>query len=180
MSVEEEDPFVVWRSGGRGSASLDLIDLAARALRRTRQSHSLMDEYLTAHYSFRPIVPPTLAIERLAQTGAWLNRISRGFIVKTVLALIEGAQVYRPLRPRDTFLLEAQSRYLHPDGATMRAEARLGSELVATVERIVYAHEVVYDEAFAHEQCERLRYDSDGLRPPEEVSLAHAEVSRAR
>lgn len=122
-----------------------------------------MDEYLTAHYPRRPVVPPTLVLESLAQTGGWLNLISRDFKVKTILVLIEGVRVHRQVRLGDTLFLEVQLLYAHSDGVTVRGEARVDSELVVTVDRIIFAHEVTSEESFAEESRERFRYLSSRL-----------------
>ncbi len=129
---------------------------------------SLMDEYLTEHYTRRPVMPPSLLLESLAQTGGWLNLISSDFGVRIVLALIEGGRIHSQVSPGDVLLLEAHLLYGHVDGATVRAEARVGSRIVASVDRIVFAHERISDNSFAQIQRERFRYVAGGLPLPEE------------
>ena len=114
-----------------------------------------MDEYLASHYPRRPLVPPTLVIECLAQAGGWLNLISRDFGVKTVLGLIEGVRVHRDVRPGEVLSLEVWLEYAHQDGATVRAEARVGRESVMTVERLMFVHQWTTDAEFSRLQRER-------------------------
>jgi len=127
---------------------------------------TLAERFLTEHYARRPIVPATLVIESLAQAGGWLNVISRDFRLKVVLAVVEGVRLGRPVRPGEPLLIEAVMLYAHVDGVTVRGEARVDSETVASVERMVFAHESVEDEAFARTQRERFQYVSGGLRLP--------------
>ena len=122
-----------------------------------------MDPYLTAHYPRLQVVPTTLIIECLAQTGGWLNLISKDFSVKTVLAVCEGVRIRRHVWPGDTLLLEARMLRAHSDGATVYGEARVGSEVVATMERLVLAHEVCTEVAFIQQQRERLQYVNSGI-----------------
>ena len=133
----------------------------ARRLRAVK-SIGQMDGYLTAHYPRRPIVPATLVVEALAQAGGWLNLISRDFGVKTVLGLIEGARVLRPVQPGDVLTLDVDILYVHSDGATVRGQASVGGETVATVDRIVFVHAVEKDEAFRQRQRDYFDYINGG------------------
>jgi 3-hydroxyacyl-[acyl-carrier-protein] dehydratase len=121
-----------------------------------------MDGYLTAHYTHLPIVPSTLVIEALAQAGGWLNLISRDFGVKAVLGLVEGARILRQVQPGDVMTLDVDLLYVHSDGATVRGQARVGDESVATVERIVFIHAVDRDEAFRQRQRAYFHYINSG------------------
>ncbi len=127
---------------------------------------TMMDEYLTAHYQRIPLVPATMVVECLLQAGGWLNLISRDFRVKTVVALIEGVQVHREARPGETLDLEAYLLYGHADGATVRAEARVGPEVIVSIDRVLLAHRETSDEAFIQEQQDRFRYLSGGSLLP--------------
>jgi 3-hydroxyacyl-[acyl-carrier-protein] dehydratase len=119
---------------------------------------SVMDEYLTEHYSYRPRMPATLLLECLAQAGGWLNLASRGFSIRMVLALMEGVRVFRQVKPGDTLTLEVRMLYAHSDGATMQGDARINSDRIATVDRFVFANERVDDEQFVKEQRARFDY----------------------
>ncbi|HBY94867.1 MAG TPA: hypothetical protein DEP84_13070 [Chloroflexi bacterium] len=125
---------------------------------------SIMDEYFTMHYARQPLMPAALVIECLAQAGGWLNIISRDFRVRTVLGLLEEAQIRRPVRAGDLLIVEAQMMYMHVDGATLRGEVRVDSEVVATVGRLVFANETVQDVAFAERQREHFHYVAGGYR----------------
>jgi 3-hydroxyacyl-[acyl-carrier-protein] dehydratase len=119
---------------------------------------SVMDEYLTDHYSYRPMMPATLMIECMAQAGGWLNLASHDFSIRMVLALMEGVHVFRQAKPGDALILEVRMLYAHPDGATMQGEARIDSDRIAMVDRFVFANETVVGDQFAREQRARFDY----------------------
>lgn len=123
---------------------------------------TMADEYFTDHYPRRAIMPATLVVECLAQLAGWLNVASNGFNVTTVLCLIENARIYRQVEPGDGLTLEVSMLYSHRDGVTTRGEARVGSEVVATVDRLVLANQFVNDDSFVRRERERFHYLSGG------------------
>ncbi|MDQ5822894.1 MAG: beta-hydroxyacyl-ACP dehydratase [Chloroflexota bacterium] len=128
---------------------------------------TLADEFLGEHYPRRAIMPPTLVLEALAQAAGWLHLVTQNFNIRMVLALVEGVTYTRPVVPGDELRLEAWTLYTHGGGVTARAEARVGGDLVAAVERLVLAHEEVDDDDFVMQQRERFRYVSGGFVLPE-------------
>jgi 3-hydroxyacyl-[acyl-carrier-protein] dehydratase len=129
---------------------------------------ALSDEYFADHYARRAVMPLTLLVECLAQLAGWLNVASNGFNVTTVLCLVEGVKAYRPVVPGDTLKLEVWMLYAHSDGVTVRAEARVESEVVVTVERIVLANKFANDSEHVRSERERFRYLSGGYPLAEE------------
>jgi 3-hydroxyacyl-[acyl-carrier-protein] dehydratase len=116
------------------------------------RSLGVMDGYFGNHYPHLAVVPLTVLIECLAQAGGWLNVISRDFSVKTVLALVEGVEFHVPAQPGDMLTLDVRMRYQHYEGATMSGQARRGSEVLATVDRLVFAHRWTTDADFIRER----------------------------
>jgi 3-hydroxyacyl-[acyl-carrier-protein] dehydratase len=114
-----------------------------------------MDGYLSSNYYRLPALPATLMLECMAQTGGWLNIVSREFHVKTVMGLIAGVRIHRQAVLGETVFLEAHMLYAHADGATMRARAWVGDETVASVDQFVFLHLWDYDEGFASGQRQR-------------------------
>lgn len=139
---------------------------------------SVMDEYLTDHYAHRPIVPPTMVFESLAQTGGWLNLLTWNFQVKTILVLADRVRVHRRVLPGEPLVLDASYLHAHRDGASIRAAARVGADLVMTVDQIVFAHEVDTDPEFIRQQHERFHYLS-GIRPLKPGELAGRTIPSA-
>jgi 3-hydroxyacyl-[acyl-carrier-protein] dehydratase len=125
---------------------------------------SLAEEYFTDHYSRRALMPVTIIIESLAQVAGWLNLASNNFNVTTVLCLIEGVSINREVRSGDSLLLDVRALYLHPDGMTTRGEVRIGSEVVMTVERMVFANATAGGGEFIERERERFNYLSGGFK----------------
>lgn len=123
---------------------------------------SLMDEYLSEHYSKRPIMPASMLMECLAQTAGWLVQCAHGFNLYLVIVIVEGMRLTRPVRPGETLLLEAHMVHAHRHGATMRAEARIGTELIASADRLVFAYEESPDPSFAPRRRALFDYVSGG------------------
>lgn len=123
---------------------------------------SQMDEYLSDHYARRPVLPASMLLECMAQTAGWLVQCGHGFELYLVIVIVEGLQLHRPVRPGETLLVEAFLDHAHRHGATMRATATIRGETVATVDRLVFAHEVSSDPDFPRRRRELFDYVSSG------------------
>jgi 3-hydroxyacyl-[acyl-carrier-protein] dehydratase len=123
----------------------------------------LAEEYFTDHYSRRAVMPATLVIESLAQVAGWLNLASNNFNVTTVLCLIEGVRITKEVRSGDSLFLDVTALYLHPDGMTTRGEARIGEDVVMTIERMVFANQIAGGGEFIERERERFNYLSGGF-----------------
>ena len=132
------------------------------------KSVTLSEEFLPGHFTLVPVMPPTLAIEALAQLGGWLHIVSREFKAQTLLALIKGVTVRRVITPGDRLLLETWVDFDHKEGATMHAEARVDDEPVVTVERMVFASEFSDSADLVEVRRVDFAYASGGFTPPSE------------
>lgn len=121
---------------------------------------TLADEYFPEHYPRRPVMPGTLIVESLAQLAGWLNITSWEFKADTVMVLLEGIRIHRQVRPGDLLMLEVWMLYSHPDGATIRGEARSDKEVIAAVDRVVFANRKITDEMEIKRKRELFRYYS--------------------
>ena len=101
---------------------------------------SLDGAYFTRHYRRKPVFPPTLIVESIAQAAGWLNFMTHGEAIRTVVALVEGVRFGTPVGPGTVLMLEANIQFLHPGGVTMTGRATLGQAVAATIERIVFAN----------------------------------------
>lgn len=133
--------------------------LAAKAI-------SFDGEYFGLHYQRRPILPATLMIEAIAQAGGWLNFITHDETIRMVVALVEGVKFRRRVSPGEVLTLEATILFLHPGGATMGGQARVGSEVAATVERMVFANQKVDRSVFTPSEMRHYHYIKAGTRTP--------------
>jgi len=118
------DRFIEFESGRR-----------AKALK----SVSLAEEYLHDHFPGYPVMPKSLIIEGLAQTGGLLVCHSSGLKAKVVLAKVPKVVFHGEVVPGDTLTYTVTIEYVHPDGAMVSATCHVGDRLQAEME-IVFAY----------------------------------------
>ncbi len=118
------DKFLEFRSGE-----------FARAIKNL----SLAEEHLHDHYPGYPVMPASLIIEGLAQTGGILVGEASNFQEKVVLAKIPKAEFHGVACAGDQLVYEVTLTDLRAEGAVVQGKAFLQDELLADVE-IVFAH----------------------------------------
>ncbi len=118
------DRFIEFESGRR-----------ARAIKNV----SLAEDHLHDHFPGYPVMPNSLIIEGLAQTGGLLVCEHNHLREKVVLAKVPRARFYLEARPGDTLVYTTTVDYIHKDGAMVTATSHRGAELQAEME-IVFAH----------------------------------------
>ena len=118
------DKFLEFRSGQ-----------FARAIKNL----TLAEEHLHDHFPGYPVMPASLIIEGLAQTGGILVGEAGGFAEKVVLAKIPRAEFYGVACAGDQLIYEVTLTDLRSEGAVVAAKAFLDGELLADAE-IVFAH----------------------------------------
>jgi 3-hydroxyacyl-[acyl-carrier-protein] dehydratase len=100
---------------------------------------SLAEDYLHDHFPGYPMMPNSLVIEGLAQTGGLLVCEHGHFREKVILAKVPKVSFYGPVLPGDTLLYTATIDDIREDGAMVTATSHKGSLLQAEME-IVFAH----------------------------------------
>jgi 3-hydroxyacyl-[acyl-carrier-protein] dehydratase len=100
---------------------------------------SLAEDHLHDHFPGYPLVPNSLVIEGLAQTGGLLICEYNHFSEKVVLAKVPKAEFYCEATPGDTLVYTATAEYIRPEGAMVTATSYKGDVLHAKAE-IVFAH----------------------------------------
>lgn len=118
------DKFLEFRSGQ-----------FARAIKNL----TLAEEHLHDHLPGYPVMPASLIIEGLAQTGGILVGEAGGFVEKVVLAKIPRAEFFGVAVAGDQLIYEVTLTDLRAEGAVVSGKAFLDGELLADVE-IVFAH----------------------------------------
>jgi 3-hydroxyacyl-[acyl-carrier-protein] dehydratase len=118
------DKFLEFRSGQ-----------FARAIKNL----TLAEEHLHDHFPGYPVMPASLIIEGLAQTGGILVGEAGGFAEKVVLAKIPRAEFHGVACAGDQLVYEVTLTDLRSEGAVVAAKAFLDGELLAEAE-IVFAH----------------------------------------
>jgi 3-hydroxyacyl-[acyl-carrier-protein] dehydratase len=117
---------------------------------------TMADGYLVNHYADRPVMPPSILLECLAQVGGDLNLLTRGIEVQTFLIMADGLRVRRLPSPGETILIEVVMDRGQSAGATVRGEVRIGDEVIATLDRMVYVHRVSDDTSYHRRQRRRM------------------------
>ena len=118
------DKFLEFRSGQ-----------FARAIKNL----TLAEEHLHDHFPGFPVMPASLIIEGLAQTGGILVGEAGGFAEKVILAKIPRAEFFGVACAGDQLIYEVTLTDLRSEGAVVDAKAFLNGELLADLE-IVFAH----------------------------------------
>lgn len=118
------DRFLEFESGRR-----------AVALKRISVVEEQMDEYLPG----LPVMPASLIIEGLAQTGGLLVGEHNQFLERVVLAKVTKAEFHFAARAGDTLIYTAVADDIRPTGALCRGTSHCEGQLQAEVE-LVFAH----------------------------------------
>lgn len=118
------DRFVEFESGRRAKAIKNI---------------SLAEEHMHDHFPGYPIMPNSLIVEGLAQTGGLLVCEHGRFQEKVVLAKVPKLRFHCEAVAGDTLLYTATVEYIHADGAMVTATSHKGDVLQGEME-IVFAH----------------------------------------
>jgi 3-hydroxyacyl-[acyl-carrier-protein] dehydratase len=100
---------------------------------------SLAEEHLHDHFPGAPLMPNSLIIEGLAQTGGLLVAEHGGFEERVVLAKVAKARFYFAAVPGDTLEYRVTIEDIHKDGAIVSGTSHVGARLQAEVQ-IFFAH----------------------------------------
>jgi 3-hydroxyacyl-[acyl-carrier-protein] dehydratase len=118
------DRFIEFESGRRAKAIKNI---------------SLAEDHLHDHFRNRPMMPNSLIIEGLAQTGGLLVCEHNKFAEKVILAKIPKVEFFCEAVPGDTLIYTTTIEYLNEDGAAVIATSHKGDVLQAKAD-IVFAH----------------------------------------
>lgn len=100
---------------------------------------SMSEDYLPQHYHGYPVMPHSLVIEGLAQTGGLLVGECNQFEERVVLAKVAKAVFHTHAVPGDTLTYETIVEKIDDDGAIITGTSRIGDRLHAEVE-LFFAH----------------------------------------
>jgi 3-hydroxyacyl-[acyl-carrier-protein] dehydratase len=139
---------------------------------------SLAEDHLHDHFPKYPLMPNSLVIEGLAQTGGLLVCEHGQFREKVILAKIAKVEFFCEAVPGDTLTYTTTIEYIKEEGAAVKATSHKGEVLHCRAE-IVFAHlnapwlgTFFAPEAFLHMMrllgAYRVGRNADGspLRPP--------------
>jgi 3-hydroxyacyl-[acyl-carrier-protein] dehydratase len=100
---------------------------------------SLAEDYFSDHFPGYPVMPGSLMLEGLAQTGGILVGDANDFREKVVLAKVPFARYHREVFPGSQLVYEVRLLHLRPEGAAVEGTVRVGESLVVEAE-IFFAH----------------------------------------
>jgi len=93
---------------------------------------SMGEEHLHDHFPSYPVMPNSLIIEALAQTGGLLAGHAFDFKEKVILAKIEKAEFFRMVTPGDQMILEATLVENREEGCKVIGEVSVNGVRVAS------------------------------------------------
>jgi 3-hydroxyacyl-[acyl-carrier-protein] dehydratase len=108
---------------------------SARALKNL----SLAEDHFSDHFPGYPVMPCSLMLEGLAQTGGILVGEVNDFREKVVLAKVPYARFHRDVLAGEVLVYEVELLHLRPEGAAVQGRIVVGGEVVAEAE-IFFAH----------------------------------------
>lgn len=100
---------------------------------------SLAEEHLHDHFPGAPVMPNTLVIEGIAQTGGLLVAEHGSFVQRVVLAKVAKARFHFPAVPGDTLCYRTTIDDIHKDGAIVSGTSHMGARLQAEAQ-LFFAH----------------------------------------
>lgn len=100
---------------------------------------SLSEDHLHDHFPGYPLMPSSLIVESLAQTGGILAGYSSDFKRNVILAKVPRVQFLKRVRPGDQLVLEARLTELREEGSTVEVWGSVEGKKVVEGE-ILFAH----------------------------------------
>ncbi len=106
---------------------------------RAIKNVSLAEEHLHDHFPGFAVMPGSLMLEGMAQTGGILLGESRGFAHIVILAKVPKVKFHSWACPGDSLIYSAKLLESRDEGGMVECTAMVGDRLVAEAE-IVFAH----------------------------------------
>jgi 3-hydroxyacyl-[acyl-carrier-protein] dehydratase len=100
---------------------------------------SLVEEQMDGYQPGFPVMPASLIIEGLAQTGGLLVAEHVGYLQRVVLAKVSKAIFHLPARPGDQLTYTATAEVFQADGAMCSCTSHVAGHLQAEIE-LVFAY----------------------------------------
>jgi len=100
---------------------------------------SLAEDFFADHFPGYPIMPGSLILEGLAQTGGILAGEVNDFREKVVLAKIPWARFQREALAGEQLIYDAELLHIRPESAAVHGRATSNGELIVETE-ILFAH----------------------------------------
>ncbi len=108
---------------------------SAKAVKNT----SLAEDHFAQHFASWPVMPASLILEGLAQTGGILVGEANQFKEKVVLAKVPRAIFHREMLAGETLYYHTEILHLRPEGASVSGTVVVDNQVTAEAE-IFFAH----------------------------------------
>ncbi len=115
------------------------LEFTSRKSAKAVKNLSRAEDLFRDHFPSWPVMPASLILEGLAQTGGILVGEANDFREKVVLAKINKARFHREALAGEQLTYSVELLDLRPEGATISGAVHAGNDLVAEAE-IMFAH----------------------------------------
>ncbi len=115
------------------------VEFKSRQSARAVKCLSAAEDHFRDHFPGYPVMPGSLILEGLAQTGGILAGEANDFREKVVLAKIAQARFPREALAGEQLIYDVELLELRDEGASVRGRVTSGGEVVAEAE-IMFAH----------------------------------------
>jgi 3-hydroxyacyl-[acyl-carrier-protein] dehydratase len=96
------------------------LDFQSGKSARAVKTLSLAEDHFADHFPGYPVMPASLMLEGLAQTGGILVGEANDFREKVVLAKVPYARFHREARPGEQLIYEVELLHIRPEGASVQ------------------------------------------------------------
>src|SRR5438132_9158991 len=115
------------------------LALESKRSARAVKNLSLAEDHFADHFPGYPVMPATLILEGLAQTGGILVGEANAYQEKVVLAKIPWARFHRDALAGEILIYDVEMLNLRTEGASVQGKVTSDGRLVAEAE-IFFAH----------------------------------------
>src|SRR5262245_46272608 len=115
------------------------VDFQSKKSARAVKNLSRAEDVFAAHFPGWPVMPASLILEGLAQTGGILVGEANEFREKVILAKISKARFHREAMAGEQLTYDVELLMLGTEGATIKGTVSSGGAAVAEAE-IMFAH----------------------------------------
>jgi 3-hydroxyacyl-[acyl-carrier-protein] dehydratase len=115
------------------------IEFQSKQSAKSIKNLSLAEDHFAQHFLGYPVMPVSLMLEGLAQTGGILVGEANNYQEKVVLAKIGNVKFTREAVAGETLTYSTQIRDLRPEGATIEGKVHIGAEQIGEAE-IMFMH----------------------------------------
>lgn len=115
------------------------VEFQSGKFARSVKNLSHAEDHFEEHFPGYPVMPASLILEGLAQTGGILVGEANQFREKVVLAKIPKAIFHREMLAGEQLVYEAEVLVLRPEGASVAGRVLVDGKLTAEAE-IFFAH----------------------------------------